>query len=55
VSEIEVVQLLLGVNSAGTVRVIERRLGIGAVMVKGEVMVIGIVDVESSTKELDGV
>ena len=53
--EIDVVQLLLGVNSAGTVRVIERRLGIGAVMVKGEVMVIGIVDVESSTKELDGV
>lgn len=53
--EIDVVQLLVGVNSAGTVRVIESRLGTGAVIVKGEVMLIGMVDVDSSTKELEGV
>jgi hypothetical protein len=53
--EIDVVQLLVGVNSPGTVRPIERRFGTAAAIVKGEVIVMVIVDVDSSTKKLDGV
>jgi len=51
--ETDVVQVVVGVNSVGTVRVILRRFVSG--IVKGEVIVIVMLDVYSNTKELDGV
>ncbi len=53
--EIDVVQVLVGVKSVGTINPIASRLGLGALMVNGDVMEMVIVDVDSKTNELEGV
>ncbi len=51
--EIDVVQVRVGVKSVGIINRIASRLGVGALMVNGDVM--EIVDVDSKTNELEGV
>lgn len=53
--DIDVVQLAVGVSSLGIERVMLSKLGLAAAIVKGEVMVMVRVDVDSRTRELDGV